>query len=167
MKTIELAFTYTEAVAVQASFELSKSTGKSLTVMPWLGAALVILSLAAPLLFPVGFTDLLIPLIFGISFLVIRFTVARKIRRNFKDNPNSNKVIRYWIDEHGVRIDSTGSSTRYDWDRLLKVVEREAGFLLFVHRRIAHWMPKAAFEDRRDIAEFRNLIRSRGVTVTS
>ena len=163
METINLEFKYTEAEAVRAVVELTKSTNKSLSIMPWIGGFLIVMTLVSAFTHGKNFLTFGLLLFFGILFISIPLLTIWTAKRDFKKNPSANKTIRWQINETWLRNETEGTEAKFIWGNLIKVVERKSGFLLFPQQRLAHWIPKGAFRTDKEMDEFRNLVRKHGI----
>ncbi len=165
MEPIKLEYRYTEDVAVQASMEITRSLSKSYTIIPWLGAVLTVMAVVRFAITGDTSGYAVLPFFLGIFFMMVPRMGIRKIRRHFRMNPMANKPLTWHIDESGLRNETEGAETRFDWDNVVKAVERKAGFILFMQARLGYWLPKEAFQGEQQMEAFRGLIRDKGLSL--
>jgi hypothetical protein len=85
------------------------------------------------------------------------------VLKQFRANPSADQDVIWRIEVHELASETKGASTTFKWNMLVKVVERSDGFLLFPQPKLAHWIPKNAFEDDEQIGRFRELVRDHGL----
>jgi len=161
MKEITIQYTYTIEEAVVASVELTKSVIRWSQALPWIGIILIVSSVMALFVFDKTFADLTPPIVFGVIFATMPFLTRWTVKRRARKNPSIGNVITWEITDSGLKNSTVGAESKFVWEKLLKVEEREKGFLLFSQPRIAHWLPKHGFTGEADIVLFREIAKSK------
>ena len=86
------------------------------------------------------------------------------MRRGFGQLPAANRTMHWRIDTTGLRVRVEGEDAALiPWNALIRVVEDEAGFILFQPHNVHHWLPKEAFASSEDIGRFRQLVQRHGL----
>ena len=159
MESIYLEFEYTEAEAVRSVVELTRCANKSIVMLPWIGGLVIVMTLVFALTGGENLFDFSALLLFGLLLASTPLLTLWTAKRDFRKNPGANKAIRWEINDEWLRNETIGTEARFVWEKLIKVVERKSGFLLFPQRRLAYWIPKRAFRGDKEMDEFRNSVR--------
>ncbi len=96
-------------------------------------------------------------------FLVNRYLWAPyRIRRLFRQSPNTRAAHRLAITEETLRIALPNSSETANWNAFQKAHELKAEFLLMYGPRSFVIVPKRAFDDP-SLNQFRSMLQSKGL----
>lgn len=155
---VELEFTYTREIAVQASAEMTRILMPFLRVMPIIGACV----LASQMIYTRG-VQLVFPIFVGLLLIGMPLYIRWAAVRTFKTMPNANKSVRWVIGPEELSVESSIGTSRFTWAGIIRARETRHGFLLFTHPRIAHWLPRSAFKSADDLQRVLAWIRARGI----
>ena len=87
-------------------------------------------------------------------------------KQNMKKSAYLRETIQYTIDAEKVECKGDSVSATSSWQHITKLIEREDYFLLMVSAGSFHYLPKAGFESKEDIARLKNLVREMGIKMT-
>jgi hypothetical protein len=163
MQPIIVRYHFTKAEAVKASMEIVRRSVPYFGWTRWIGVVMLSAGLSAAFLAE-GDLSTLIPVVIVSAFLILAPVLMRLAAgAQFKSMPLADKEVIWEIDEDRLRNRGEGFDATLEWKILYEVTEIHDGFLLFIQKRLAHWLPKAAFASQEDIAALGSLIRSSGV----
>ena len=168
MNPLVASYAFTEEVALHAHRELVRAVTPWVRYLPLFGLLIasvpLIASVSNPRLLADVFTpSLLTPVLFGALFCATPFLIRWQVRRQFRSNPNAGLEVTWRIDAMRLSIATQGSSSVFEWKKLVRVKEVKDGFLLFTHPKLAQWLPNSAFESPDDVEQFRCYMRENGV----
>jgi hypothetical protein len=163
MKDISLEYRYTLDEAVRAAVEVTRSVIWFSRVMPWLGAVLLVVCAVSVVAFHKPISDLTATIVFGGIFAAMPLITRWSAKRRARELPSLNNLIKWEINDSELRTSTEGAEARFVWDKIIKVHENRNGFLLFPQPRLAHWIPKRAFQGESDIELFREIVKSKPI----
>ena len=165
-RPIELSYVLDEPTFLQAGHALWRvgRRRRSVQVRSWILLAALPLGLFLALRYGMWFTFLAILALAALHF-VFDWPLSRAfMRRGFEQLPAANRAMHWRIDERGLRVRVEGEDEALiSWSALIRVVEDEAGFILFQPHNVHHWLPREAFASSRDIERFRQLVERHGL----
>jgi hypothetical protein len=158
---IRVRFANSRELCCRSAAALAKNTGQKSGHLPWIGAALVLISVAAVLKgFPTA--NLVPPFLGGISLVVWPLFGHRWIvRLAWKKMPYADKEFVWTFSDEELRCDIEGERSSFDWVKVARVNEDKEGFWLSTQPMLGHWIPKCAFSSESDLESFRTLARSK------
>ncbi len=163
MEKINVEFLYTETEAVRSVLELTLSVNKGIVTLSWIGGLFIAATFVFSFTGDQNIFDHTTLLVLGVFLLSTRWLAHWTARRDFRKNPTANKTIRWQIDDEWLKNETDGAEAKFTWENLLRVEERKPGFLVFPQPRLAHWIPKSAFKDGRDLDVFRKMVQKHGI----
>ena len=142
-----IEYIFTEQVAVTGSIEVTKSVSPLFRYSYLIGLANLIIIFLLIYLGGKYTSNIIIPIIFSILFLIFPLLARLKAESNFKKNPNANSKIKYFFDNDSLEIEGEGTQGKYDWNKIIRVERKTSGMLFFPQTRIAHWIPISAMDE--------------------
>ena len=130
------------------------------SLMPWVGALVVIVQVAYIILVPdrnLAFS--IIGFLIGFYLLYCgHFAVRRSARRYFRNNPHYKHDFTADISENGVHVVTPTDDTQSKWGGFVRFLESDRIFMLFYSELTFIIFPKHAFAPG-EAEQFRELLR--------
>jgi len=158
MNNIIVEFDYTIEMAHTAIIEASKSVDKFGVLVPWLGFMFALIGSGLFFILNIYVVETFIA---GFIFLLTACFMRWELWRRAKRLININNHYKWEINDKELKSSTEGSETRFVWEKLFKIHEREEGFLLFTQKHLAYWLPKKGFKSEADIELFCRLVKSK------
>jgi hypothetical protein len=130
------------------------------SLMPWVGAFVVIIEVAYIVLVPERSLALLV-IGFLIGFYLLycgHFAVRRYFRRLYRNNPHYKHGFTADISEDGIHIVTATDDSQSKWGSFVRFLESDKIFMLFHSEWIFIVFPKRAFAPG-EVEQFRELLR--------
>lgn len=156
---IKIRYTYTEEQAIQASRQITKATTPWVTYLPIVGVIMIATMIYGWFQYGASPFRGINPLLVGPVFCIIPLLTYREVKKNFEQSPEANQDQEWNIDGETLSLCTKGSSTQFEWNKLVRAKETKGGFLLFPHPRISYWIPKTAFSQSEEINLFRDYLQ--------
>lgn len=108
-----------------------------------------------------GFTILLYPLLYIACYTAFSKLIKRKILKDFKSNREAQNDIDYTISNDELTVQSISSYSYHDWSSIVKVVETNQVFALYLSNNLHIVLPKRFFIDEMDIYFLRDMLKEK------
>jgi hypothetical protein len=97
---------------------------------------------------------------FGIFTLLFPFFSYFQAKKNYQTNKYINEEIQYRIDGAGVNLKGKTFESTFQWSAFFRAKELEGWFLLYTSNQTLLSIPKASFNSKKDIEDFKSFILS-------
>jgi len=158
---MQVTFRLNEQDFVDAYHLFMKSTPRHRRVirqtMPWVGGALILLSIAVLVTEPSA-TLAVLGVIFGLYMLYCGFALRRFFRNIYRKDPRFKEEFSMEASDAGVRMSSPTEDSQMKWATFIRALESDRIFMLFQAEWLFNVLPKHAFSPG-DVDEFRELLR--------